>query len=143
MKIADVEGIGAAHAEQLSAAGVMTDEDLLTRGATRAGRLRLAAATGIGEETLLAWIRRIELLRLDGVGPEHVRLLVAAGVDGTLELARRDARRLAETLAELSRTRAVVRQCARCRHDRGMDRGRPGRGSRRGLVLVSDRRAPR
>ena len=106
MKIADVEGIGAAHAEQLSAAGVMTDEDLLARGATRAGRVRLAAATGIGEETLLAWIRRIELLRLDGVGPEHVRLLVAAGVDGTLELARRDARRLAETLAELSRTRA-------------------------------------
>lgn len=110
MKIADVEGIGAARAEQLSAAGVMTDEDLLTRGGTRSGRVRLAAATGIGEETLLAWIRRIQLLRLDGVRPEHVKLLVAAGVDGALELARRDAKRLAETLAELSRTRAVVRQ---------------------------------
>lgn len=110
MKIADVEGIGAAHAEQLSAAGVVTDEDLLHRGATRAGRLRLAAVSGIREESLLAWIRRIELLRLDGVRPEHVKLLVAAGVDGALELARRDARRLAETLAELSRTRAMVRQ---------------------------------
>ncbi len=110
MKIADVEGIGLAQAEKLSAVGVVNDGDLLVRGATRAGRQELAATTGIGEPVILGWVSRVELLRLDGIGPEHMNLLAAAGVDGTAELARRDARHLAETLGELTRTRATMRE---------------------------------
>lgn len=110
MKIADVEGIGPAQAERLSAVGVVDDEDLLTRGATRAGRRGLAAATGIREQLILVWVYRIELLGVDGIRPEHVNLLAAAGVGGTAELARRDARHLAQTLGELNRTRATMRE---------------------------------
>jgi len=110
VKIADVEGIGAAQAEKLNAVGVVGDDDLLIRGATRAGRRGLAVATGIREQAILSWVTRVELLRLDGIRPEHVNLLVAAGVDGTTELARRDARHLADTLAELNRTRATMRE---------------------------------
>lgn len=110
MKIADVEAIGAAHAEKLSTAGVLTDDDLLARGATRAGRHRLADATGIREQVLLTWVNQVELMRLDGIASQHVNLLAAAGVDSVSELARRDARHLAETLGELSRTRGTMRQ---------------------------------
>ncbi len=52
MQIADVEGIGAAHATRLVAAQIHTDSDLLTAGATRAGRTRLASRTGIPEVRL-------------------------------------------------------------------------------------------
>jgi predicted flap endonuclease-1-like 5' DNA nuclease len=110
VKIADVEWIGPAQAEKLNAVGVVHDDDLMVRGATRTGRNGLAAATGIGEPTLLGWIRRLELLRLDGVGPGQVDLLIAAGVSGASDLAERDPHHLAATLVELSRTRATARQ---------------------------------
>ncbi len=109
MEIADVEWIDPAQAERLNTVGVVNDDELLVRGATRAGRRDLAAASGIPEEAILTWVKRIELLRLDGIHPKHINLLAAAGVDGTRELARRDARHLADTLAELNRTRATKR----------------------------------
>jgi hypothetical protein len=110
VKIADVEWIGAAQAEKLSAVGVVHDEELLVRGATRAGRHALADATGIAEQAVLGWVRRLELLRIGGLEPEQVSLLMAAGVSGAADLARRDPQHLAATLGELSRTRATVRR---------------------------------
>lgn len=110
MKIADVEWIDPARGQKLNAVGVVLDDDLLIRGATRAGRHALATATGIREQTILDWVRKLELLRLDGVGAEHVDLLVAAGVTGATDLAQRDPLHLAATLVELSRTRAAAAQ---------------------------------
>ncbi len=110
MKIADVEWIGAAQAEKLNAVGVVHDDDLLVRCATRAGRTRLADATGLRAEALLDIIRRLELLRIEGLLPEDVNLLMAAGVSGAADLAGRHPPHLAEALAELGRTRASVRQ---------------------------------
>jgi nucleotidyltransferase/DNA polymerase involved in DNA repair len=110
VKIADVEWIGAAQAEKLKAMGVVHDDDLISRGSTRAGRSEIAMATGIGEQMILDWLCRLELLRIDGVSPVDVTLLRAAGVSGVTDLARRDPHRLAATLAELGRTRAIARQ---------------------------------
>jgi len=110
VQIADVEGIGAAHASSLDAAGVHTDSDLLTAGATRASRQRLASRTGIREPLLRTWVNRIDLAQLEGIGPAHASLLEAAGVDCCAELARRDAEHLAATMADLVATRATVRR---------------------------------
>ena len=110
MQIADVEGIGAAHAISLDDADVHTDLDLLTAGATRAGRQHLASRTGIGEPLLRTWVNRIDLALLEGIGPAYASLLQAAGVDCCAELARRDAEHLAATLVELVATRGTVRR---------------------------------
>jgi predicted flap endonuclease-1-like 5' DNA nuclease len=111
MKIQDVEGIGATFAEKLSAAGVATTDDLLDRGATAAGRDRLAEETGISERMLLEWVNHADLMRLDGVGSEYADLLEAAGVDSCAELARRNAANLATTFQELDAARPnTVRQ---------------------------------
>ena len=110
MEIADVDGIGAARARVLVAAGVRTDLDLLAIGATRAGRESLASTTRIREALLRAWVNSIDLARLEGVGSTYASLLEAAGVDCCAELARRDARALAETMADLVATRATVRR---------------------------------
>ena len=105
MKIEDVEGIGPVFAEKLIAAGVTTTDGLLDRGASEAGRSRLAADTGISERLLLEWVNHADLMRLDGVGPEFADLLEAAGVDSCAELARRNAANLAITFQELDAAR--------------------------------------
>jgi predicted flap endonuclease-1-like 5' DNA nuclease len=110
VEIADVDGIGAARARSLVAAGVRTDLDLLSAGATRTGRERLASTTRIREPLLRAWVNHIDLGRLAGVGPDYASLLEAAGVDCCAELAGRDAGALAETMADLVATRATVRR---------------------------------
>jgi predicted flap endonuclease-1-like 5' DNA nuclease len=110
VKIIDVEGIGAAFAEQLAGAGVFTTDDLLREGGSRAGRASVAERTGISEKRLLEWVNHVDLMRIDGVGSEFSDMLEAAGVDSTAELAQRNAAKLAETMAELDMARNTTRR---------------------------------
>ncbi|HET7829577.1 MAG TPA: DUF4332 domain-containing protein [Candidatus Limnocylindrales bacterium] len=111
MKIIDVEGIGAANAAKLEAAGVATTEDLLSTGGSARGREVLAAATGISAKQLLEWVNHADLMRLDGVGSEYADLLEAAGVDSPAELANRNAANLATTFQEVVAARpSLVRR---------------------------------
>jgi predicted flap endonuclease-1-like 5' DNA nuclease len=109
MKIEDVEGIGGAWADKLIAAGVRTTDDLLMAGGSAGGRERLEAATGISSTRLLEWVNHVDLMRINGVGAEYADLLEAAGVDSAAELARRNAKNLAETFQELDAARNTVR----------------------------------
>jgi predicted flap endonuclease-1-like 5' DNA nuclease len=109
MKIEDVEGIGPAWAEKLIASGVRTTDDLLMAGASAGGRDRLEAATGISGKRILEWVNHVDLMRIRGVGSEYADLLEAAGVDSSAELARRNAKNLAETFQELDAGRNTVR----------------------------------
>jgi len=111
MKIEDVEGIGPTYAEKLTTAGVKTTDDLLSRGASQSGRDNLSNETGISERLLLEWVNHADLMRIDGVGSEFADLLEAGGVDSCAELARRNAKNLAETLAEVVAARpGIVRR---------------------------------
>jgi predicted flap endonuclease-1-like 5' DNA nuclease len=109
MKIEDVEGIGPAWAEKLTAAGVRTTDDLLMAGGSAGGRDRLEAATGISGKRILEWVNHVDLMRIRGVGSEYADLLEAAGVDSAAELAQRNAKNLAETFQELDAARNTVR----------------------------------
>ena len=109
MKIEDVEGIGPAWAEKLTAAGVRTTDDLLMAGGSAGGRQKLEAATGISTKRLLEWVNHVDLMRIRGVGSEYADLLEAAGVDSCAELAQRNAKSLAETFQELDAARNTVR----------------------------------
>jgi len=108
MNIVDVEGIGPVFAEKLSAAGVGTTDALLDRGASAAGRSKLAAETGISESMLLRWVNHVDLMRIPGVGSEYADLLELAGVDSPSELAQRNAANLATTFEELDAARPNV-----------------------------------
>ncbi len=105
MRIEDVEGIGPVHASSLTSAGVPSTEELLTKGATTAGRNALAAATGISHELILTWVNHADLMRINGVGPEYSELLEAAGVDSPAELAHRNSANLASTFQEVAAAR--------------------------------------
>ena len=105
MNIADVEGIGPAHAASLTAAGVATTDQLLERAAKPSGRQALSDATGISPTLILEWVNHVDLYRIKGVGSEYSDLLEAAGVDSPAELAQRNAANLAITFQEVAAAR--------------------------------------
>lgn len=108
--IIDVEGIGAAYAAKLQAAGVRTTGALLEAGATKAGRASLATQAGVTETLILEWVNHCDLMRVKGVGSEYADLLEAAGVDSVPELAQRNAANLAKAMADANASKKLVRQ---------------------------------
>mgnify|MGYP000562740492 CR=1 FL=1 len=84
-----IEGIGAANAKKLRAAGVKSTDSLLKTGGTKKGRKDLAASSGIGERSILEWVNRADLMRVKGVSTQYSDLLEASGVDTVKELAKR------------------------------------------------------
>ena len=79
-KIEQIEGIGAAYAEKLNAAGIKTTEDLLEKCASRKGRLAIAEETGISAKLILKWTNHADLFRINGIAGQFAELLEAAGV---------------------------------------------------------------
>jgi len=107
-KVIDIEGVGAAYAEKLTAAGVETAAQLLEKCATPAGRKALAEETGISEKVVLRWTNHADLFRVKGVGPQFAELLEAAGVDTVKELAHRKAENRAAKMAEVNAEKNLV-----------------------------------
>jgi predicted flap endonuclease-1-like 5' DNA nuclease len=108
--IADIEGIGRAHAARLRKAGIRTTRALLERCRHRRGRKVLAAATGLREARLLAWTNMADLYRVRGVGSEYAELLEKAGVDTVKELGKRRPEHLVRQLTQVNRRRRLVRR---------------------------------
>src|SRR4051794_33546794 len=108
MKVEEVEGIGVGYGGKFQTAGVATTDELLERGATRAGRASLEGATGIAHSLILKWVNHVDLMRIKGVGSEYSDLLEAAGVDSPAELVLRNAANLAQTFQEVDAARPNV-----------------------------------
>lgn len=101
-KIIDIQGIGPAYAEKLTAAGIETIDILLEKGASAKGRKALEEATGINGKLILTWVNHADLCRIKGVGPQFAELLEAAGVDTVKELATRKAENLEKKMIEVN-----------------------------------------
>ncbi len=101
-KIEQVEGIGAAYAEKLNAAGVKTTEDLLEKCASKKGRVEMAEATGISEKLILKWTNHADLFRINGIAGQFAELLEAAGVDTVKEFRHRVPANLQPKLVEVN-----------------------------------------
>lgn len=108
--LAEIEGIGPVYAEQLSALGLKTTDDLLHAGAGPKGRENLALATGISSKLILRWVNQADLFRVKGVGEEYADLLEAAGVDTVPELAQRRAGNLTKRMANVNEEKGLVRR---------------------------------
>lgn len=107
--ISDVEGIGPAYGEKLTAAGVRTLDALLATAGTKKGRVDLASQTGISETLILEWVNRADLARIKGVGSEYADLLEAAGVDSVVELSKRVPANLTAKMVEINEAKHLVR----------------------------------
>ena len=107
-KVIDIEGVGAAYAEKLTAAGLNTAAQLLAKCAAPAGRKALEEETGISGKLILKWCNHADLFRVKGVGPQFAELLEAAGVDTVKELGHRNAENLAAKMLEVNAEKNLV-----------------------------------
>lgn len=107
--IADIEGIGAAFAKKLEAAGIKTIEALLKQGATTQGRKTIAEKSGIAEKQILGWVNRADLCRIKGVSTQYGDLLEFSGVDTVVELAQRNSENLFKKMEEVNGQKKLVR----------------------------------
>ncbi len=108
-KISEIEGIGPVYAEKLEKAGVKTVEALLEAGATKAGRKKLAADSGVDEGKILDWVNMADLFRIKGIASQFAELLKAAGVDTVKELRNRNAENLYEKLVEVQEQKKITK----------------------------------
>ncbi len=106
-KIVDIEGVGNAYAEKLTAVGIKKVSELLDRCATPKGRKELAEATGISDKLIMRWTNHADLFRINGVGPQFAELLEVAGVDTVKEFRHRVAENLQPKLAEVNEARHI------------------------------------
>lgn len=109
-KIVEIEGVGQAYADKLTAAGVSTVDELLEQGRTPSGRKKLAEATGISPKLILKWVNHADLFRIDGIGPQFAELLEASGVDTVKELRHRVPANLEAKLVEVNDQKHLVRR---------------------------------
>ena len=108
-KIEEIEGIGPAYAEKLTAADIKTTDDLLKLCCDASGRKSTAGTTGVSEAQLLKWANMADLMRISGVGSEYSELLEAAGVDTVKELRNRNAENLATKMMEVNEAKKLTR----------------------------------
>ena len=109
-KLTTIEGIGEKFAGQLKEAGAGTVEKLLEVGSTRAGRKKLAAASGVDPKRILRFVNHADLMRIKGVSSQMSELLEASGVDTVAALARRNAENLQKKMAETNEAKKLVRK---------------------------------
>jgi len=109
-KIVEIEGVGAAYAEKLVAAGITEVDELLEKCAAPKGRQELAEKTGISEKLILRWTNHADLFRINGIGPQFSELLEAAGVDTVKELRHRVASNLAAKLVEVNEEKHLCKR---------------------------------
>ena len=98
------------EALELREAGIGSIEALLKAGATPEGRRDLAEKTDIGNEYILDWVNRADLMRVRGVGEEYSDLLEWAGVDTVVELAQRNPENLYKKMLEINEEKKLVRR---------------------------------
>ena len=108
--LTEIEGLGSDDARVLVAAGVANIDGLLERGGSPAGRRSLAKVTGIDSGTILEWVNRADLMRINGVGSEYSDLLETAGVDSVRELATRKPANLHRRMVEINDEDQLVRR---------------------------------
>ncbi|MBQ0094541.1 MAG: DUF4332 domain-containing protein [Bacteroidaceae bacterium] len=106
-KIDQIEGIGPAYAEKLSAAGIKTTEALLEKCAAKKGRVQIAEATGISEKLILKWTNHADLFRVNGIAGQFAELLEAAGVDTVKEFRHRVPANLQPKLVEVNEVKKL------------------------------------
>ncbi len=107
--IKGIEGIGETYGERMKALGIRSKAALLKAGATKKGRVDLAAKAGISEKLILEWVNRADLYRVKGIGTQYADLLENAGVDTVVELAGRKAENLLEKMKQVNAERKLVR----------------------------------
>ena len=108
-ELASVKGIGKKCATELQNIYIKSVKQLLEEGKTDYDRKNISDSLGISKSTVLEWINRIDLMRINGIGPEYSDLLEDCGVDTVIELKNRNPENLHQKLVEVNDKRKLVK----------------------------------
>ncbi|MEZ4518478.1 MAG: DUF4332 domain-containing protein [Chloroflexota bacterium] len=97
-----VSGLSATDAKKVYDDGFTQASALMGQASTPKGRAALAKETGLDEAIILSSAKKMDLMRIDGVGVKYANLLLASGVDTVVELAGRNAANLATKMSEVN-----------------------------------------
>ncbi|MFN2134617.1 MAG: DUF4332 domain-containing protein [Candidatus Promineifilaceae bacterium] len=86
-----VSALKAEMAARLYEWGVLNAALFLAHGATPEGRADMAEVAGVDEQVILDAVKKVDLMRIMGVGPVYANLLFAASIESVPDLAQRDA----------------------------------------------------
>jgi predicted flap endonuclease-1-like 5' DNA nuclease len=105
-----INGIGPTYGESLRNSGIETVNDLIRAGATKLGRQRLANRVGVTYASVLKWVHRGDLLRINGIGKKYSALLESAGVNTITDLSMKNPSYLCQKLRMLNKEKRLVRR---------------------------------
>ena len=103
-----VTGMSVDEATALYNVGVEKASDMMELAMLPDGRAAIAEATGLDPDVVLYYSKKLDLMRVDGVGVKYAELLLAAGVDTVPELATRNPSNLAKKMATVNETEQIV-----------------------------------
>lgn len=107
-KLVAATGMGVAEANSLYNIGVAKASELLELAALPDGRAAIAEATGLDEQVVLYNAKKLDLMRVKGVGVKYATLLLDSGVDTVPELATRNPANLTEKMASVNAADNIV-----------------------------------
>ena len=100
--------INTADAAKLQAVGVEKVSSLYKTAATPQGRLELSNQSGLSVDEILVMEKKLDLMRVKGVGPKYATLLVASGIDSVPELGTRNPANLLARMTEVNTAEQIV-----------------------------------
>ena len=108
-KIDELKTLETSFAKKLSAAKIVSTDDLLKRCSNPQSRVTTAAETGIKEADLLKWAHIVDMMRIPGVTGPYAELLNAVGVHNIRELRTLNASTLISKLQEINDKKHFVK----------------------------------
>jgi hypothetical protein len=104
-RLKDAYWIEPQYRRELPKVGIATLDDLLSKTREKKERDELALRLLIPKELLIQWMEKAQLVQLNGLGIENLRVLEAVGISSISALATEDSGKLYEKIGQVSQTR--------------------------------------
>jgi hypothetical protein len=109
-KLKDSYWIEPQYRREFPKVGIATLDDLLSKTREKKERDELALRLLIPKELLIQWMEKAQLVQLNGLGIENLRVLEAVGISSVSALAQEDPEKLYQKILEVVQGRVLPRK---------------------------------
>ena len=109
-RLKDAYWIEPQYRRELPKVGIATLDDLLSKTREKKERDELALRLLIPKELLIQWMEKAQLVQLNGLGIENLRVLEAVGISSVSALAQEDPKKLYQKILEVVQGRVLPRK---------------------------------
>jgi len=110
LKLLGLKDARKSNYEKLFSMGITTSDNLLKRGRTPQGRKEISDQTQVPEIMIQKWIKKLNLLQIEGIGVGFSDLLENSGVASVPMLAKSNPQALLEKIIQVNNLKKIVRR---------------------------------